>query len=135
MELKKAYYEQEIEKTKKELNDLQNNPAAIEKYARERYLMKKEGEDIFIVEVKYSPGDNWKNFTLFTGNSNIRTKNLTSINANKLNNKIIQKIWIIRCRNSSICSENGNSNVKVGVFLKLKSKFDIIFLYVCSKIC
>jgi cell division protein FtsB len=50
LELKKAYYEQEIEKTKKELNDLQHNPAAIEKYARERYLMKKDGEDIFIIE-------------------------------------------------------------------------------------
>lgn len=50
LEQKKAYYEQEIEKTKKELYDLQNSPAAIEKYARERYLMKKEGEDIFIVE-------------------------------------------------------------------------------------
>jgi cell division protein DivIC len=50
LEMKKAYYQQEIEKTRKELGDLQNSPAALEKYARERYLMKKDGEDIFIIE-------------------------------------------------------------------------------------
>ncbi len=50
LEQKKAYYQQEINKTRKELGDLQHSPAALEKYARERYLMKKDGEDIFIVE-------------------------------------------------------------------------------------
>lgn len=50
LEQKKAYYQQEIDKTRKELGDLQNSPAALEKYARERYLMKKEGEDIYIFE-------------------------------------------------------------------------------------
>lgn len=50
LEQKKAYYQQEIQKTKKELGDLQNSPAAVEKFARERYLMKKDGEDIFIIE-------------------------------------------------------------------------------------
>jgi cell division protein DivIC len=50
LEAKKRYYVQEIEKTKKELLDLQNNPAALEKFAREHYLMKKEGEDIYIIE-------------------------------------------------------------------------------------
>ncbi|MDP1810987.1 MAG: septum formation initiator family protein [Sediminibacterium sp.] len=50
LETKKRYYVQEIEKTRKELTDLQNNPAALEKFARERYLMKKDGEDIFIIE-------------------------------------------------------------------------------------
>lgn len=47
---KKAYYETAIEQTRKELNDLQNNPDAIEKFARERYFMKKAGEEIFVVE-------------------------------------------------------------------------------------
>ncbi len=47
---KKAYYESAIEQTRKELNDLQNNPDAIEKFARERYFMKKQGEEIFVVE-------------------------------------------------------------------------------------
>ncbi len=50
LEIKKRYYVQEIEKTKKELTDLQNNPAALEKFAREHYLMKKDGEDIFLIE-------------------------------------------------------------------------------------
>ncbi|MCW3088575.1 MAG: septum formation initiator family protein [Sediminibacterium sp.] len=50
LEAKKRYYVQEIEKTQKELTDLQNNPAALEKFAREHYLMKKDGEDIFIIE-------------------------------------------------------------------------------------
>lgn len=50
LEAKKRYYVQEIEKTKKQLQDLQNNPAALEKFARERYLMKREGEDIYIIE-------------------------------------------------------------------------------------
>lgn len=50
LETKKQYYVQEIEKARKELHDLQNNPATLEKFAREHYLMKKEGEDIYIIE-------------------------------------------------------------------------------------
>ena len=50
LDAKKRYYVQEIEKTQKELADLQNNPAALEKFAREHYLMKKDGEDIYIIE-------------------------------------------------------------------------------------
>lgn len=50
LEDKKAYYQNEIAKAQKDLNDLQNSPAALEKFARERYLMKRDGEDIFIVD-------------------------------------------------------------------------------------
>jgi cell division protein DivIC len=50
LEVKKKYYEDEIEKTKKQLSELQNNSFAVEKLAREKYLMKKDGEDIFIIE-------------------------------------------------------------------------------------
>jgi cell division protein FtsB len=50
LEAKKEYYLKEIETAKKELQDIQSNPAALEKFARERYLMKKDGEDIFIIE-------------------------------------------------------------------------------------
>ena len=50
LEAKKQYYLDEINKTQHELNDIQSNPAALEKFARERYLMKKDGEDIFIIE-------------------------------------------------------------------------------------
>lgn len=47
---KKAYYTSEIAKAKQELIDLQGNPAAIEKFGRERYMLKRDGEDVFIVE-------------------------------------------------------------------------------------
>jgi cell division protein FtsB len=53
----KKFYEAEIEKTKKSLSNLRDNPAALEKYARENYLMKKDNEDIFIVD---STTDNGK---------------------------------------------------------------------------
>src|SRR5690349_3792875 len=45
----KAYYEQQISDTKEELKQLKSNAAAIEKYARENYLMKRDNEDLFIV--------------------------------------------------------------------------------------
>ncbi len=45
----KAYYQKEIATEQKELDQLKNNPATLEKYAREKYLMKKDNEDLFIV--------------------------------------------------------------------------------------
>ncbi|HHS95603.1 MAG TPA: hypothetical protein ENJ45_03360 [Phaeodactylibacter sp.] len=41
----KAFYKSEIERVKKDKEDLENN---IEKFAREHYYMKKKNEDIFI---------------------------------------------------------------------------------------
>ncbi|MES2430573.1 MAG: septum formation initiator family protein [Bacteroidota bacterium] len=38
-----------IAKTKSELNELKTNAQTIEKYAREKYLMKKDNEDLFIL--------------------------------------------------------------------------------------
>jgi cell division protein DivIC len=38
-----------IKDTKEELNQLKTNAGTIEKYAREKYLMKKDNEDLFIV--------------------------------------------------------------------------------------
>jgi cell division protein FtsB len=46
----KAYFTAEIEKEKKALEELKSNPAAIEKLAREKYLMKKDNEDLFIIQ-------------------------------------------------------------------------------------
>ena len=45
----KRFYEQQIAQTKKNLSDLQNNSAALERYAREKYLLKKANEDVFVV--------------------------------------------------------------------------------------
>jgi cell division protein FtsB len=50
LEAAKKYYQDEITKTKKQLDNLQNNPAAIEKFARERYLLKREGEEVYMFE-------------------------------------------------------------------------------------
>ncbi len=50
LEQSKAHYEKEIAENKKFAVDLKTNPAAIEKFAREKYLMKKDNEDLFIVE-------------------------------------------------------------------------------------
>ena len=46
----KAYYTEEIAKERKALEELKSNPAAIEKYAREKYMMKRDNEDLFIVQ-------------------------------------------------------------------------------------
>ncbi len=44
----------QIMETRKELDQLKNNPAKLEKYAREKYLMKKENEDLYIVKIDSS---------------------------------------------------------------------------------
>ena len=46
----KKYYKAQIEKTQKELLLLSTTPFWIEKVAREQYLMKREGEDIFVIK-------------------------------------------------------------------------------------
>jgi len=45
----KQYYEGQIAITKKELDQLKVNAFTIEKYAREKYLMKRDNEDLFLV--------------------------------------------------------------------------------------
>ncbi len=44
--------ENQIELERKELESLKKNPATIEKYAREKYLMKKDNEDLFLITEK-----------------------------------------------------------------------------------
>ncbi len=44
------YYKTEIETNKKALADLKINPTALEKLAREKYFMKRDNEDIYIIE-------------------------------------------------------------------------------------
>ena len=46
----KQYFEKQIAENRKFSKDLQFNASAIEKYARERYLMKRENEDLFIIQ-------------------------------------------------------------------------------------
>ena len=48
LEQSRDYYLQQIDTTKKELEGLKQSPEKLEKYAREKYLMKKDNEDLFI---------------------------------------------------------------------------------------
>jgi len=49
LEDNKEYYIQEIKKDSTSIKQL-NNPDQIEKYAREKYYMKRDNEDIYIIE-------------------------------------------------------------------------------------
>jgi cell division protein FtsB len=44
-----SYYQQHIDATRQELQALQNDPFTLEKYAREKYYMKRANEEIFVV--------------------------------------------------------------------------------------
>ena len=48
----KAYYEANIETVKKDRAELLSSPALLEKFAREKYLMKRPGEDVFVLVPK-----------------------------------------------------------------------------------
>lgn len=48
----KQYYTAQITAERKELEALKNNPATLEKYAREKYLMKRDNEELFLVSEK-----------------------------------------------------------------------------------
>jgi cell division protein FtsB len=50
-EERKKFYKEEIIKQKQELKDLKDEKK-LEKYAREKLLMKKKGEDLYIIEKK-----------------------------------------------------------------------------------
>ena len=52
LQISKAWYESENTALEAESERLRINPATIEKYARENYLMKRDNEDIFIVPEK-----------------------------------------------------------------------------------
>ena len=43
-------YKKEIEQNKKKIQELQTDKIGLEQFAREEYFMKKENEDIFIIE-------------------------------------------------------------------------------------
>ena len=49
LEKSEHQFNRQIAETRKELGLLKTNATTIEKYAREKYLMKKDNEDLFIV--------------------------------------------------------------------------------------
>lgn len=52
LEAEKEHYTKEIAESTADLKLLQNDKALLEKFARERYLMKREDEDIFVFAVE-----------------------------------------------------------------------------------
>jgi cell division protein FtsB len=46
---REAYFLEKISETRRDLGDLQNNSATLERYAREHFYMKKANEDIFLI--------------------------------------------------------------------------------------
>jgi len=44
------FYLKETTKVNKDLEELTSDPKQLEKFARERYLMKKDNEDVFVIQ-------------------------------------------------------------------------------------
>jgi cell division protein FtsB len=49
LKAKQAYYKTEIAKVRQEKEELFGNPKKLEKFAREKYLMKSDDEDVFVM--------------------------------------------------------------------------------------
>lgn len=57
LEMNKKHYQQEIEKDKSFIKKMEDSDE-VEKYAREKYYLKKENEDIYIIQDPDSLTDN-----------------------------------------------------------------------------
>lgn len=55
LQQKKMYYTKETRELRKEAEELANNPATIEKTAREKFFMKRENEELFLIPENYDP--------------------------------------------------------------------------------
>jgi len=49
LQAEKEFYLKESAKAVKDLNELSTDKSKLEKFAREKYLMKKENEDVFVI--------------------------------------------------------------------------------------
>ena len=59
LEANKTYYQEEIKKDQENIK-LLKNPDQIEKFAREKYYMKRDSEDIYIIEYEGDTIKKWK---------------------------------------------------------------------------
>lgn len=57
LEKEKDYFSQEISVINNEVRELTTNPETLEKFAREKYLMKRDNEDIFVIVEQTKPGN------------------------------------------------------------------------------
>lgn len=55
LEQEKEFYNKEIATVQKDLEDLTTDKSKLEKFARERYLMKRDNEDVFVIMVENPP--------------------------------------------------------------------------------
>ncbi len=55
LEEEKNYFTKEIAEITADLKELTSNPIMLEKFAREKYLMTRDNEDIFIIVEKEKP--------------------------------------------------------------------------------
>jgi cell division protein FtsB len=55
LEEKKAFYQKQIATTRKQIEALDRDPAMLEKFAREKYYMKRDDEDVYIIEIPEKP--------------------------------------------------------------------------------
>jgi len=49
LEAEASYFRTEVANNRKEEEELKSDPKLLEKFAREHYLMKKDGEDIYVL--------------------------------------------------------------------------------------
>jgi len=50
LEEEKAYYEKKVKEVEQDRKELMGNDELLEKFAREKYLMKKKTEDVYVIE-------------------------------------------------------------------------------------
>ena len=63
LEEEKDFYTKEIAKAEKDLQELTTNPDRLEKFARERYYMRRDNEDVYVVvDEKDKKKDNKSSF-------------------------------------------------------------------------
>lgn len=55
LEKERDYFSQEIAVINTEIKEITTNPKALEKFAREKYLMKRDNEDIFVIVEQKTP--------------------------------------------------------------------------------
>src|ERR1700761_158287 len=49
LKTERDFYIKQTSSVSKDLNELTSDPAKLEKFAREKYLMKKDNEDVFVI--------------------------------------------------------------------------------------
>jgi cell division protein FtsB len=54
----KQFYTLQIKTEQAELDRMRSNPATLEKYAREKYLMKRDNEDLYVIPENYGNDKN-----------------------------------------------------------------------------